>query len=392
MTFELMEEAKEMQETLVHDRRALHQMAELGFDLPKTKAYVWDRLTQMGYEPREVGGGITAVAGKGGKTVLVRADMDALPQQEESGLPFASCTGAAHTCGHDIHTASLLGAAFLLKKHEEELPGRVKLCFQPAEEIVKGAASMVAHGVLQDPPVDAALGFHVALPLPVGHCATIEGYAQASSDLFRITVTGKGCHGSAPEKGRDPISAAAFILLGLESAIAREVSAQQSAVLTIGKFLAGEAANILPDRAVMEGTLRTYEKEVRAHLKSRLASITSFLAEGLGCQASVEFLSETPACYNDPAMTRQVRFALEELLGKDCVSQKDLPEMGSDDFACYQEKVPGCYINVGFGDGVGSDGMQRGIHSPYVLFEEEGLPIMAGLMAALPYRWINEQK
>ena len=392
MSYNYMEEAALLKPSLVADRRELHKRAELGFELPLTRDYVRRRLVEMGYCPKEVGGGIVALVGQGGNTVLVRADMDALPQKERSGLPFCSETEAAHTCGHDIHTASLLGAAQILKSHEKELQGQVKLCFQPAEEIVKGAAEMVAQGVMDEPKVNAALGFHVAVPLPVGCCAVASGYVQASADLFRITVKGKGCHGSAPETGKDPITAGAFILTGLESLIAREVGARQSAVLTVGKFHAGEAANILPDEAVLEGTLRTYEKEVREKLKQRLLELPEMLAAGFGCKAVTEFLSETPACQNEEEMTEKVKAAARALLGPDSVGQQGLPSMGSDDFACYEELVPGCYLNVGFGDGAGQDGELHSLHSPFVRFDEAGLPVMAGLMASLSSQWLNDQK
>ena len=228
-------DAESIKEQIISDRRYLHEHAEFGMNLPKTKAYVVKRLTEMGYRPEECGGGIVATIGKKGKVILIRADMDALQVKEENQLPFRSKTNVAHMCGHDLHTAILLGTAALLKKNEERLGGTVKLMFQPGEEIGAGAKSMIEHGVLENPKVDAALSLHVISHIENGKLSFKVGAAFSSADIFKIEIKGKGAHGSAPEYAIDPIYAGVQVYQAIEGIISRETSMFQSAVCTIGR-------------------------------------------------------------------------------------------------------------------------------------------------------------
>ena len=241
-----------MQPQLTADRRRLHQNPEAGAVLPETVAYVKKRLTEMGYHPQELGGGLTAtVTGTDtGRCILLRADMDALRGQEQSGLSFRSENGCMHACGHDMHTAMLLGAAQLLMRHRQELSGTVKLVFQPDEEGFTGAKSMLAAGVLQAPAPSEALALHVHSGTPSGTVLCGSGTFMAGCTLFRITVRGKGCHGAMPETGVDPIGIAAQIWLALQEITGRELPAKTPAVVTVGRFQAGQAPNIIPDEAV----------------------------------------------------------------------------------------------------------------------------------------------
>ena len=239
----LYQEALNIQETLVNNRNHLHQNPETGLHLPKTAAYVEEKLKEMGYTPRRIGEcGLVATVGKpGGKCFLLRSDMDALPVQEQADVEFKSTNGNMHACGHDCHTAALLGAAQLLKAHESELEGMVKLMFQPAEETMDGGKMMIEGGVLEDPKVDAAMSMHVMsnVPLPVGTLLFTGVHSKfAAVDWFTIHVTGKGCHGAQPHNGIDPLNAMAHIFLALQTISAREVDPTQPLVLTIGQTAA----------------------------------------------------------------------------------------------------------------------------------------------------------
>ena len=258
--------AQELKDETTQNRRRIHQNAEVGLNLPNTKAFVTEKLHEYGLKPTECGHGVTATLGKPGKTLLLRADMDALPMPEESGEPFACPTGeTAHACGHDMHTAMLLTAAKMLKENEDALCGTVKLMFQPAEETFEGARDMLENGLLENPPVDAALAYHVAAgKSPVGFVMYNDsGVMMASVDGFEITVHGRGSHGANPNLAIDPINVGVHIHLALQELIARESDPTKTCVLTIGQFMAGTAANIIPDTAVLRGTIRTNDKKAR---------------------------------------------------------------------------------------------------------------------------------
>ena len=233
-----LQSAQALYEQMVRDRRHLHQHPEVGMDLPETCSYVMARLTEMGYQPRRLGGGVTAtVTGKpDGKVFLLRADMDALPMREESGLPFASQRSCAHTCGHDMHTAMLLGAAQLLRDRAAELNGTVKFMFQPGEEVLSGARSMIEAGILEDPHVDAAMGAHMIPMIPAGLGGYGTGVVSASSDHLVIRVEGRGGHGAHPQSTVDPINIGVHIHLALQELLSREADPAELVVLTFGKF------------------------------------------------------------------------------------------------------------------------------------------------------------
>ena len=261
---QLLQEAKSYEAKLIETRHYLHTHPETGFDLSETKAFVKKELIAMGYEPIECGkAGLIALAGgkKPGKVFLVRADMDALPMKEEADVDFASENEKMHACGHDMHTTMLLGAAKLLKEHENEIEGTVKLMFQPAEEIFEGSHDMIENGLLKNPDVDAAMMIHVmaGVPIPTGTIIVSDGGVSApAADYFTIQIQGKGCHGSMPNNGIDPITAAAHIITGLQEIHARELSIFDEAVLTIGTIHAGNAANVIPDTAELSGTIAFY--------------------------------------------------------------------------------------------------------------------------------------
>ena len=370
--------AQALKERLITDRRQLHRYAEVGTELPSTTAYVMGRLQEMGYEPKEIcPSGITATLGKpGGKTILLRADMDALPMQEESGLDFASQnTDAAHTCGHDLHTAMLLGVAKLLKDNEAELEGQVRLMFQPDEEGMNGARLMIEAGILED--VDAGLALHVAPgPYPPGLVLTAPGVVAASQDRFVIKINGKGCHGAMPHMGVDPISVGSHIVLALQELIARELNASNPVVVTVGVFKAGDAANIIPQAAELQGTLRALSTEARELAKTRLVELCEMTARTYRADCVVEFPVDTPCTVNDPDLTSELS-SYVSAMGLQVAKMPAI--MGSEDFAYVSERIPCTFL------GIAAGGQEPGYHfpqhNPKVCFNEDALPIGAAILA-----------
>lgn len=401
---QLIHEAAEMKAEITEKRKYLHSHAETGFELENTLAYVKSELTAIGYAPKECGkAGLVAVAGgkKPGKVFLLRADMDALPIREQSGVEFASDNGCMHACGHDMHTAMLLGAAKLLKKHEDELDGTVKLMFQPAEEVFEGAADMIRAGVLENPRVDAALMLHVmsGMPLEVGTViVSSPGVSVPAADIFEIRVSGKGCHGSMPNMGIDPLTSAAHILIALQEIVARELAMNDRAVLTIGALHAGAAANTIPDEAVMSGSLRTFDERVRVKLRQRVTDIAVKIAAAFRARASVEFVSGCPALQNDKALCVEVRQYAKELLGDDkAFSMAELnagdktdeasKSVGSEDFAYISQEVPS--IMLALAAGQPKNGYIYPQHHPMVKFDNDALDIGSAVYAYTAMRWLE---
>ncbi|WP_298069749.1 M20 family metallopeptidase [uncultured Mailhella sp.] len=393
---EFLQSAQALQEELTAWRRDLHQHPELGFDLTYTKAFVKARLEEMGYQPKACGkAGLTVTAGKPAqKCVLIRGDMDALPIQEEADVPYRSQTpGQMHACGHDMHTAMMLGAAKLLKKYEDKLAGQVKLMFQPAEEIMAGSQDMIENGVLEG--VDAALMLHVmtGTPIPRGFIMIPEGgTGSASSDFFTITVKGKGGHGAMPQLSIDPITAAAHILLALQEIHARELTPGDFLVITPGIFQAGKAANVIPDTAVMQGTIRTGDVEMVAFAKKRIAEIAEATAKAFRTEAVVEFSGSCPPMIADNSMSDAARKYLTELM-----PQHILPPMtgngnkiggGSEDFAFVSVQVPtiGLFLSTG---GTG-DGCQYPQHHPKAVFDDSVLHLGAAAYSYFAIRWLAD--
>lgn len=389
----LLIESEQLRDTLLADRRTLHREPEVGTVLPKTAAYVMRRLTEMGYAPRMMAGGITAdiTGADTGRCVLLRADMDALRILEKTDLPFRSENGAMHACGHDLHTAMLLGAARLLRHHQADLQGTVRLVFQPDEEGFTGAKAMLAAGVLkQQPTPTAGFALHVSSDTPSGLAVCGSGTFMAGCTLFRITVRGVGCHGAMPETGVDPINIAAHIYLALQTLTAREVAAGTPAVITVGRFRAGEAPNILPGEAVMEGTIRTFDRTLSARLLERIRDIAKATAEGLRGSAAVEETASAPPLKNDADLMAQAADWAEALLGADRVYRADRGGMGSEDFAAYTHLLPCAYLLLGAGTAAEDPCFGRPMHNEAVIFNEDILPKGAALYAACALRYLAE--
>ena len=368
----ILEEATALQPQLSRWRRALHQIPETDTTLPQTVDYISGQLTDMGiahtrYDDISC---ITAVLGQGEKCLLLRGDIDALPIEEKSGEPFASTNGCAHACGHDLHGATMLGVAHLLKAHEQELRCKVKLLWQSGEETFQGAAAAIRAGVLESPKVDAAYAMHAFAGLDLGTIMYGE-IPMGAVYGFKITLTGKGGHGSQPENCIDPINAAVQVYLALQSLIAREVAPLQSASLTIGQLSAGAAANAIPDTAVLQGTLRTFDNQVRAMLIRRIREVAEGVARTYRCGFALEVLSDVPSLTNDSAFSEQC-FASLEKAGVTVVLDRSLKVMGSEDFAFFSQRVPSCYLVSGAG--VADVSRRRGQHNPEIVFNEDALP------------------
>ncbi|MDY3282177.1 M20 metallopeptidase family protein [Dysosmobacter sp.] len=406
-TSTLLREAEALRQTILTDRRELHRHAETGFDLKHTLPYVKQQLTDMGLAPAECGrAGLTALVGgkKPGKVFLLRADMDALPIREEADVPFACQDGTMHACGHDLHTAMLLGAARLLKAHEDEIQGTVKLMFQPAEEIFEGSHDMIEAGLLENPRVDAALMIHVmaGMPFPAGTVVvSAPGVSAPAADYFEIRVQGKGCHGSMPNTGIDPLTAAAHILIALQEIHARELAMDDRAVLTVGTMHAGVAANVIPDTVTMGGSIRTFDEETRAGLKQRMTDIAQGVAKAFRAEASVTFGSGCPTLVNDRDLSECCGRYTKELLGRErafTVAELNAvsgggsssKSAGSEDFAYVSQEVPSVMLALAAGQP--EKGYCYPQHHPMVKFDEDALAAGSAVYACMALRWLEEHQ
>ena len=386
----LYERALELKQETISHRRYLHQNAEVGLDTPKAKAYVIEQLRKCGMEPVECGHGVMATLGQPGKTLLLRADMDALPMTEESGLDFACTTGATHACGHDCHAAMLLTAAKLLKEREGELKGSVRFMFQPGEETFEGSRDMIKHGILEPKP-DAALAFHVAagrMPLGLYLYNNTREAMMFSVDGFQIAVTGRGSHGAYPHQAIDPINIGVHIHLALQELIARECDPSKACVLTIGQFSAGTAANIIPETAVLKGTIRTNDAKERAMLVRRLQAVSQATAAVFGGTAVVTWDCQVPTLVCDPDVVNAMAGYMGELPVPGLVGQPGIKASASEDFALIAEQVPSAffYLSAGFQDEQGD----AAAHNPKVRFHEDALPMGAAGLAHCALRWLEE--
>lgn len=388
---DILTRAQELEEELIQNRRYLHRHPELGFALDETVSFVKEKLTEYGYTPLDCGDhGVVATVGHGGKCILIRADMDALPMKEESGIPFASvCEGAAHTCGHDTHTAMLLGAAKILKELEDELPGTVKLMFQPAEELCAGAKSMLEAGVLKKPQVDAAFGIHTMAKLPSGQLFYARGPMFASCDLFTVTIKGHGGHGSEPQHTVDPIVVGSHLVTALQTVNARELAPSDTAVLTIGSFQSGNACNIIPESAKLMGSIRTFDPEVRALIRRRLCEISSATAATFRAEAVVEFLSETGPLVTDPPTVDLLAVGLRALFGANMVFDDLPPFSGSEDFAYISSAVPSGFFVLGAAP---EDYPALPQHNPRIRFDEDALVNGVAAYVCGALTWLEANK
>ena len=382
----LLEEARAIAPWLEELFFALHRRPELGGREYETAALVRRTLAELGIQafPLADTGTVGLLrGGQPGPCLAFRADMDALPIGEETGLPYASqVPGVMHACGHDFHTAALLGAARLLMAEREALPGTVKLLFQPDEEGEGGAQRMIAQGCLEDPAVEAALCVHVDSALPAGTAAVGEGTVCAASDPFSVTLRGRGTHGAKPHLGQDVVVAGAQLVTALQTVSSRRTDPAEPVVVTVGSFHAGSAGNVLPEEAVLTGILRTVGGGARQRVREDVSAIVSGVAAAMGVEASLQIKESYPACRNDPNLAALVRRGAEAVLGPGQVRPLAAPSMGADDFGYFCGAVPGCYWSIGVGRGEVWPN-----HSPRFAADPAVLPLAAAIHArtALDY-------
>ncbi len=388
-------EAKEMNEQLLTWRRQIHHHPELGCRLPQTTALVEKALDDMGISWEKIGPcAIVGVIGKKeGKKILLRADMDALPMGEETGLPFASeCDGVMHSCGHDCHTSMLLTAAALLKKHEEELQGQVILMFQPDEEGTDGtgARMMVENGLLDKYKPDVAVMAHMASDIVKTNQIMLKsGPCSASSDRFVVHLHGKGGHGARPHQSINPITCAIKIAEAFGDIGRYEVDVQEPTALSICTFHSGTASNIIPEDCEFTGTLRTFNDEVRQFTLDRMQQVAQSIADAYRCQLTFDRPRGIPPLINDPEFSQQLHTWLQETIGQEGV---DIPpmsytkSMGSEDFSFISSRVPSCSFSVG---STSHQEQVYPLHHPKIIFDEDGLAAGAAAYAQAAYSYLT---
>lgn len=388
----IVEMAQSIMPAMLEDRRWLHSHAETGASLPETAGYVRRRLTEMGYEPQEpCPCGITAAIGSGEPCILLRADMDALAIAEKAPVDFRAVNGNMHACGHDMHTAMLLGAAELLRCLRSELRGTVKLVFQPDEEGFTGAKSMLQAGVLNSPRPQAAMALHVNSGTPSGLLLCGRGTTMAGCTLFCIRVRGTGCHGAMPETGVDPLNIAAHIYLALEEIVSREIAAKTPAVVTVGRLSGGNVPNVIPQEAVLEGTIRSFDRELSARIFSRIQEISKAVASAFRGCAEVTETASAPPLLNNPGLMDELAGYAAGLYGRETVFMLDEGGMGSEDFASFSDELPCAYMLLGAGDSSEDPAFGRPMHNENVVFNEAVLPKGAALHTYCAIKWLEKR-
>lgn len=353
---------------LVDIRHRLHEMPEIGLSEFKTSDFIAAQLEKWGYEITRglATTGIVATlrAGNSNRAIGFRADFDALPMQEETGLPYASRhPGAMHACGHDGHTSMLLGAAWALSQ-DKSFSGTVHLIFQPAEENFGGAKLMLEDGLFERFPCDQIFALHNWPGIPTATFATRAGPVAASIDVVTIKVRGKGGHGAQPEETVDPVVVGSSIVMALQTLVSRNISPHQPSVVTVGSFLSGSASNIIPDTAVLEISMRAMSPKVREEIRDRVMQVATYQAKSYNAEVALDWQVGYPATINDAEAVRAAKSTIAQHFGEDALIDLDLPLMGSEDFSFLLEEVPGAYVLIGNGD-------SSGLHTTTYDFNDE---------------------
>ena len=390
----LLDDIEEIMPGVIADRRWLHEHPELSFHEVETARFVAERLQGLGIEDVRTGIGGNGVTGliRGGRgdghVLMVRADMDALAILEENSAEYVSQNpGVMHACGHDAHTAMLLGLTRILLDRKAEFAGTVKLLFQPAEEMHPGGAiGMIRDGALEDPHVDASLGLHVQSGTEAGLIGIRPGLGSANSDRFKITIQGKGGHASRPDAAVDPVVIGSHIVTAFQTLVSRETDPLEPAVVSTTVLQAGEAFNVIPDTAEMRGTVRTFNQAVREHIAIRLPEIAEGIADALGGSANATYMRGYPSIQNDPAMVEIVRAAAIAAVGEANVFEPPIG-LGGEDYSYFSLEVPSCFFYVGVGNE--ERGITWGHHHPKFDIEEEGMTAGLATMAGAVISYLN---
>jgi len=370
----------------------IHRNPELGRRENKTQALILEELKKLDIEAESIADtGVLGIirGGKPGRTVAFRADMDALPVQEETELPYQSQNpGVMHACGHDAHVTVLLGAAKLLARHKAELHGNVKLFFQPDEEGEGGAERMIRAGCMENPHVDAVFFGHSSAALPAGTVSVKAGAVSAASNPFSVTFRGKGTHGAQPHNGTDVIVAACQTVVALQTIASRRTSPTDSVVVTVGTIHAGTAANVLPESATIQGMMRTLSPQTRNRVKNDLCQIITGVAAAMDVEAEIDLRDGYAATINDEAMAQLMRSAAEKVLGSENVHTTANPSLGTEDIGYFLQQAPGCYYSLGTGNR--EKGYVWPIHNPRFAVEPEALSYGAAVYVQIAHDFLNE--
>lgn len=385
--------AEKYLERIMEMRRELHRFPELGFKEFKTAEIIKKELDRIGipYESEIAATGIVGLikGKKEGKTVLLRADMDALPVEEESRCEFKSeIAGNMHACGHDGHVAGLLGAAMILNDLKDEIAGNVKLVFQPAEEGPGGADPMIKAGILENPKVDAAFGCHIWLACKAGQIMIKDGDMMSHTTSFDIMIQGVGGHGSQPEKTIDPIIIGSQIIINFQNIISRNISTLKPAVLSCCTIKAGEACNVIPDKLIIKGTIRTFDEELTNEIVDRMENIIKGITSSYGASYVFDVNRMYPALKNDHEMFELSKKTLGKIVGEENVIVMEEPLMGSEDFSYFGKKVPSNFFLVGVRDA--QEDIESMLHHPRLLWDEKHLKINAKALSQLAIDFLNK--
>jgi len=391
---EIIKKAKAINEKLIKIRRDIHAHPEIGLEEVRTSQLIADKLESLGIQVKR-GVGKTGVVGllKGkyqGKTILLRADMDCLALEEKNQLSYKSQNkGFMHACGHDVHVAWLIGAAEILSELKEELHGNIKFVFQPAEEISCGANLMIEDGVLENPKVDAAIGAHVWPYIESGRIGVKAGAIMAATDHFELTIYGKGGHGAHPHKCIDPILTATEIYMAFQTIISRRLNPLQPAVITVGRFISGTAYNIIPDTAILEGTIRTISKETRNFIAVEMEKIIKGITMANGTEYKFDYQQYHPPVVNEKNMTNLLETATVDMFGEGALLRVQEPAMTGEDFSYFEEKVPGVFFWVGIANE--SCGSNVPLHASNFMVDETVIYKTSALFAKCAIDFLNEK-
>lgn len=374
---------------LLEIRRHLHMYPELSNQEFQTTKFINQELEKANIKKIQLNcqtGTASEISGNAGPIVALRADIDALPIQEESDLPFRSVIdGIAHMCGHDVHTTIALGVGFILQELKHLLPGTVRLIFQPAEESEGGAEEMIAEGLLND--VKSIIGLHNMPDLPVGTIGIKEGFLMASVDDFTVKIKGKGGHAALPEKAIDPIVIGSSVVNLLQTLVSRSISPRESAVITVGSFQSGNTNNVIPEFAVLKGTVRTSNETIRKQIQENFQTLVQNLVHSLGGEVEIDYQVLLPSVFNHSKVTSVVREAAISTVGVENVVTAE-STMGGEDFSFYQQKVPGCYIWLGSGNK--EKDIMYGWHHPKFMVDEDAIKIGVKLMARSVFKLLTD--
>lgn len=382
-------QAQQILDELTEFRRHIHQFPEVSFDEVETSRYIARKLRDMGVEiiDLELKTGVIGLirGSKPGSTIALRADIDALPLQEEVDVEYKSVhSGIMHACGHDMHAACLLGAAKLIISRRNDLSGNVKLLFQPAEESDEGAKYFIDKGVLDG--VQAIFGLHNAPEIPVGHVGIKSGPLMAATDRIVIKIKGVGGHGAQPQNTKDPVVATAAIIQALQTIVSRNVSPMDAAVVSCCSIHGGNAYNVIPEQVEVLGTVRTFAPELRAALPEKMQSLVSQISAGFDTTAVLEYYKDLPALINPEELTLFCKKSAIKIFGEEKIVTP-MPSMGGEDFAIYQQQVPGVFLFVGVGNK--AKGADKPWHSPYFMIDEQGIAYGAAILAQLAQDYLK---